>query len=209
MNRVYAYLRASTKEQDPKRAKNVLDKFCKENNLKISAYFYENESGAKLERPELFRLLGIAEKGDILLVEQVDRISRLKGDDWELLKSMIAQKGIKVVALDLPTSHNFLGKSDTFTDRMLQALNNMMLDMLAAIARKDFEDRRNRQKEGIKRAKKNGLYRGRQVDKKLQSNIERLLKSGSSYNEIIDTLGCGRATVAKVSKRLKQEEYNG
>jgi DNA invertase Pin-like site-specific DNA recombinase len=49
-----------------------------------------------------------------------------------------------VVALDLPTS--WIAKpDDAFTARMFEALNAMMLDMLAAIARKDYDDRRRRQ----------------------------------------------------------------
>jgi hypothetical protein len=46
------------------------------------------------------------------------------------------------VSLDLPTSHQFAVVSDEFTGRMLSAINDLMLDMLAAIARKDYEDRR-------------------------------------------------------------------
>ena len=41
------------------------------------AWYVENESGAKLSRPELFRLLTDAQAGGILLVELVDRLSRL------------------------------------------------------------------------------------------------------------------------------------
>ncbi len=44
-----------------------------------------------------------------------------------------------MVALDLPTSHEFMNYADEFTERMLAALNSMMLDMLAAVARKDYE----------------------------------------------------------------------
>jgi DNA invertase Pin-like site-specific DNA recombinase len=40
----------------------------------------------------------------------------------------------------------------------------MMLDMLAAVARKDYEDRRRRQSEGIAKAKKEGKYRGRPIN---------------------------------------------
>lgn len=47
---------------------------------------------------------------------------------------------------------------------MLKAVNGMMLDMLAAIARKDYEDRRRRQSEGISKAKAEGKYRGRVAD---------------------------------------------
>nr|WP_010301928.1 recombinase family protein [Candidatus Odyssella thessalonicensis] len=69
-----------------------------------------------MKRPELFRLLDIAQRGDILLVEQVDRTSRLNSQDWELLKSQITGKGIIVVAFDLQTSHQFINtRSDEFT----------------------------------------------------------------------------------------------
>jgi DNA invertase Pin-like site-specific DNA recombinase len=74
---VRAYLRASTSEQDANRAKDQLKAFVAERGLKIAACYVENESGAKLARPELFRLLADAHPGDILLVEQVDRLSRL------------------------------------------------------------------------------------------------------------------------------------
>ena len=152
--RIYAYLRASTEEQNANRAKSYLENFVKGLNQTVSAWFVESESGAKLKRPELFRLLEIAQYGDVLLVEQVDRISRLNTEDWETLKTLIMKKGIRIVALDLPTSHQFLSKStDEFTQRMLDAINAMLLDMLAAVSRKDYDDRRRRQLEGIKAAK--------------------------------------------------------
>jgi DNA invertase Pin-like site-specific DNA recombinase len=85
---------------------------------------------------------------------------------------------------------------------MLSALNGMMLDMLAAIARKDYEDRRRRQSQGISRAKREGRYRGRPENKELQAKIEGLLKDGKSYSYIQDLLGCSRHTISKVSKRI-------
>ena len=102
---VRAYLRASTKEQDADRARADLEAFCAERGLVIAATYTENESGASLHRPELFRLLGDCRPGDVLLVEQVDRLSRLNDADWEKLKREIKDREVKVVALDLPTSH--------------------------------------------------------------------------------------------------------
>ena len=201
--RTYAYLRASSKEQNAERAKDALVQFANEHDLVISAYFAENESGAKLQRPELFRLLEITQKGDVVLVEQIDRISRLKDDDWCLLKSLIKAKGLRVVSLDLPTSHQFAVVSDEFTGRMLSAINDLMLDMLAAIARKDYEDRRRRQKEGIIKAKSEGRYSGRPIDIGLQQNIEGMLSDKKTYDYIQHILGCSRSTISKVSKRLK------
>ena len=54
-------------------------------------------------------------------------------------------KQIRVVALDLPTSWLLAAQADNFTGRMFGAINAMMLDVLAAVARKDYDDRRRRQ----------------------------------------------------------------
>src|SRR4051794_111800 len=99
---VRAYLRASTADQDANRAKAELTSFAADRGLKIAASYVENESGTKLARPELFRLLTDAQPGDILLVEQVDRLSRLTAVDWERLKTEIAARKVRVVSLDLP-----------------------------------------------------------------------------------------------------------
>ncbi|MDV0601336.1 recombinase family protein [Raoultella ornithinolytica] len=200
--RVWAYLRASTKEQDADRALNELEAFAHSHDLKVSKYFKENESGASLQRPQLFLLLEIAERGDILLCEQIDRISRLTGEDWKTLRALIESKGIRVVSLDLPTSHQLLNVQDEFTARMFEAMNSMMLDMLAAISRKDYEDRRRRQKQGIQKARSENRYKGRPIDQELHRRIAELLSDGKSWNKVQDLIGCSRATVAKVSKKM-------
>lgn len=117
------------------------------------------ESGAKLARPELFRLLSDARPGDILLVEQVDRLSRLNAADWEHLKGELAARRVRAVVLDLPTSWVMaITKADEFTARMFDAINGMMLYVLAAVARKVYEDRRSIQAQGQEKAKAAGLY---------------------------------------------------
>lgn len=201
--RIYAYLRASTNEQDAQRARADLEAFAQAQGHTIAGWFAENESGATLDRPELFRLIELAQAGDVLLAEQVDRISRLRAEDWTKLKTTILAKGIHIAALDLPTSHRLLDRSgDEFTDRMLEAVNAMLLDMLAATARKDYEDRRRRQRQGIEAARAAGRLRGRQPNLQLHERIARRLRAGDSYTEITKDLGCSRATVAKVKKGL-------
>src|SRR3954466_11970172 len=101
---VRAYLRASTDDQDANRARDQLKAFATERGLSIAAWYTENESGTKLVRPELFRLLTDAQAGDILLVEQVDRLSRLTAADWQKLRTEMATRHVRVVSLDLPTS---------------------------------------------------------------------------------------------------------
>ena len=199
---IRAYLRASTNDQDALRAKADLDGFASERGQRIASYYVENESGASLQRPELFRLLGDCGEGDVLLVEQVDRLSRLNAKDWERLKDEIRRRGVKVVALDLPTSWAMVDASgDELTERMMRAMNDMMLDMLAAIARKDYEDRRRRQTQGIRKAKAQGKYRGRPVDHSKHQRIRALLAKGLSWSEVQEATGASRSTIARAAKQ--------
>lgn len=204
---IRAYLRASTSEQDANRAKSLLEQFAKESNHKIASWFVENESGAKAERPELMRLLHDSLPGDIILVESVDRLSRLKREDWESLRACINSKGLRVVSVDLPTSHAAMKSesSDEFTSRMLDAVNNMMLDMLAAIARKDYEQRRERQKQGIKKAKQEGKYKGRPIDEQLHQKIHTLLNKGFTVRKTAEIAGCAPSTVQRVNLKSSMD----
>ncbi|EHN6806660.1 recombinase family protein, partial [Salmonella enterica] len=183
---VFGYLRASTSEQDASRAKNALKAFANQHDHRIAGWYIDNVSGTTMNRPELIRLLGDAEPGDVILIEQVDRLTRLDDAGWETLRKQITDKQLAIVSLDLPTSHLALSStvSDDFTRSMLKAVNGMMLDMLAAIARKDYEDRRHRQAEGISKAKAEGKYRGRVADAQKHELIRTLrLVNGKSLRE--------------------------
>lgn len=202
---IRAYLRASTNEQDASRARADLEAFAGERGMTIASWYVENESGARLDRPELRRLLNDARSGDVILCEQVDRLSRLREADWQTLRAEIAAKRLRVVALDLPTSWQMIeGNGDEFTRRMADAINGMMLDMLAAIARKDYEDRRRRQAQGIANAKTKGVYRGRPEDTERLDQIGTLLAEGKSWNAVMRLTGASRATVAKAAKRVRE-----
>ncbi|MCA1498095.1 recombinase family protein [Bradyrhizobium sp. NBAIM14] len=204
---VRAYLRASTLDQDANRAEGQLKAFAKDHGLKIAAWYRENESGTKLDRPELFKLLSDAQDGDVLLIEQVDRLSRLDESDWKKLRAMIDAKGVRIVALDLPTSHQFIGSNaDSFTGRVLAAVNGMVLDILAATARKDYDDRRRRQAQGIAKAKTDGKFKGRPENVDRNAGIEGMLNSKMSWGDIQKATGCGRATIAKIVKRMKDQK---
>ncbi|MFY0733611.1 recombinase family protein [Aurantimonas sp. NFXS3] len=200
---VRAYLRASTHDQDASRAQADLDCFATDRGLTVAGYYRENESGAKLARPELFRLLADSRPGDILLVEQVDRLSRLTSGDWQKLRAEIAARQVRVVALDLPTSWMLAdADAESFTARMAEAINGMLLDMLAAVARKDYDDRRRRQQQGIAKAKTEGKYRGRPEDTERNAAIVRLLESGQTWSSIVAATGCSRSTLSKLAKRV-------
>ncbi|MFN2411295.1 MAG: recombinase family protein [Halomonas sp.] len=203
---IRAYLRASTEDQDASRARQQLDDFAKQQGQTIANYYTENASGASADRAELRRLLTDAQHGDVLLVESIDRLSRLPADDWKRLRAEIDAKGIRVVALDLPTSYAAMQDTtgDDFTARMLDAINSMMLDMMAAIARKDYEQRRERQAQGIAKAKAEGVYRGRPIDPEKHKRIKELLSKGFSIRKVAEHARCSTSTVQAVKQAVKK-----
>lgn len=83
---VFGYLRASTSEQDASRAKNALKAFANQHGHRIAGWYIDNVSGTTMNRPELIRLLGDAEPSDVILIEQVDRLTRLDDAGWETLR---------------------------------------------------------------------------------------------------------------------------
>ena len=201
---VRAYLRASTDEQDAGRARDSLEQFAGEHGQVIASGYQENASGAATDRPELLRLLKAARKGDALLVESIDRLSRLPLEGWQKLKSAIDSKGLRIVALDLPTSHQGMIniKGDEFTGRMLAAINSMLVEMMAAIARKDYEQRRERQAQGIEKAKAEGKYNGRPIDPDLHKRVKELLKAGLGIRATPLNADCSTTTVLRIRDQL-------
>lgn len=90
---------------------------------------------------------------------------------------------------------------------MLEALNGMMLDMLAAIARKDYEDRRRRTAQGIAKAKMiEGKYKGRPEDIARNTNILALLNAGASWSAVCKATGASRSTLSRL---VKQQAASG
>ncbi|UUW74429.1 recombinase family protein [Pseudomonas oryzihabitans] len=204
---IRAYLRASTADQDASRARDQLETFVQGFGLAIAASYMENVSGTHANRPELIRLLKDARRGDVLLVESIDRLSRMSDQDWRELRSAIDQRGLRIVAIDLPTSHQgiTLPSGDEFTDRMLSAINYMMIDMMAAIARKDYQQRRERQAQGIIKAKAAGVYRGRPVDEDLRKRVRELLDAGLGIRATARHATCSTTTVMRIRDELPQK----
>ena len=190
------YVRASTKEQDAERALNDLRAFA--NNLGHNTTEYiENHTGTKLERPQLNKLLGESEHGDILLVESVDRLSRLTQDDFSTLKKRIKDKGLRLVVQDLPTTHAVINTTDDITSAVLTVVNNMLIDLLATMARLDNEKRKERIKQGLERSGYKPA--GKKADTAKHKRILELAALGSmTKDEIAKAVGVGVATVYRV-----------
>ncbi|MBR1233670.1 recombinase family protein [Bradyrhizobium sp. AUGA SZCCT0182] len=135
------------------------------------------------------------------MTEQVDRLSRLTSADWQPLKVELTSRHVRVMALDLPTSWTMATTSaDEFTSRMFEAVNAILLDMLGACARKDYDDRRRRQAQGQAKAKAD---KGRLEDTKRNEDIGAMITAGQSWSMIQRATRCSRATIAKIKKRLQ------
>ena len=201
---VLIYARASTREQDSTRAVPALREFAGERGWAIRKEYVEKASGASLERPQLSLLLDEANTGDMLLVESIDRLSRLEAAQWESLKRTIQDKGLKLVVVDLPTSWNMLQgeKSSLVVDGIMAAVNNMLIDMLATMARQDYETRRARQKQGIEKAKKAGVYVGKAKDERAREVVKSLLSAGHKPAKVMELAGVSRATFYRIKKEM-------
>jgi DNA invertase Pin-like site-specific DNA recombinase len=144
----------------------------------------EKQSGTSKEgRAELRTVLDFIAKGDVLLVTRVDRLARSIGDLQDIVRTLKA-KGASVRATEQPV--------DTST-----AAGKCFLDMLGVFAEFETNLRRERQLEGIAKAKAEGVYKGRKrsID---QAQVEKLKAEGLGATEIAKRLNIGRASVYRV-----------
>ena len=193
------YVRASTKEQDAERALSDLIQFSQNYGPEYVDYI-ENESGTKLNRPILNQLLNESMSGDILLIESVDRLSRLQQADFEILKQQIKDKGLRLIVSDLPTTHMQIKHDDSITKSLLELINNMLIDLLATMARLDNEKRRERIKQGLQRSGYKPT--GKKANLTKHNRIKQLLAANNMTNEeIAKAVDCGVATVYRVAKQ--------
>lgn len=164
----------------------------------LSKYYIENFSGTKLNRPELSRLLDESKPKDILLVESVDRLSRLSQEDFATLKDQIKQKGLRLIIADLPTTHS---TNEGMTGEILNVINAMLIDLLATMAKLDNDKRKERIKQGL--ARSGYKPTGKKANTAKHERIAQLLKAGGmTKEEIARAVSCGVATVYRVAKSV-------
>ena len=200
---IRAYLRASTSDQDANRARQMLKQFVADHQQRVAAWYIENESGRSTERGELRRLLDDSHPGDVLLVESVDRLTRLPAQSWRNLKQDIEGHGLRVVAVDLPSTHAVMKpgeQMDELTEQILEATNSMLLEIVAAQAAADYDKRRERQAQGIEKAKWQGKYRGRPIDQNTHNRVTAILRDGHSIRRTAELAGVSPSTVQRVKK---------
>lgn len=178
-----AYIRVSTADQKTDRQ---LD------GMTFDKTFMDKLSGSTTSRPQLLAMIDWVREGDVVHVHSIDRLARSMSD---LLK-IVADLNAKRVAV------RFHKEDMTFTgdDSPMQKL---MLNMMGSFAQFEREVMKERQREGIAKAKERGAYKGRpkSID---DSKILTLLDSGKSVRAVAAELGINPSTVQRASKSRAQ-----
>ena len=152
-----------------------------------SKVFAEKRSGLTLdEREQLGLALGYVREGDVLVVTRLDRLARSMIDLRQVVDRLNA-KGVGFRALQQ-------GAIDT-----TRSDGRLMLNILASFAEFEADIRKERQADGIAKAKAEGVYKGRRrtID---AASIGKLEAEGLGATEIAKRLGIGRASVYRIKR---------
>ncbi len=171
----YGYARVSTVDQDLTIQLEALT------NAGCETIRQEKVSGTSVQgREELNTLLEFLREGDELVVTRVDRLARSIRDLQNIVYDL-DKKGVALSATEQPI--------DTKT-----SAGKCFLDMLGVFSEFETNLRKERQMEGIEKAKKRGVYKGRKpsIDK---TKVKKLRETGMGASEIAKELGIGRASV--------------
>ncbi|WP_440644165.1 recombinase family protein [Bacillus subtilis] len=151
----FGYIRVSTKEQNLDRQYEAIKGYVSD-----EKYIYSDKaSGKDVEREGFQNMLKAIRKGDTLYIKSVDRLGRNK----ELTKGYLEhfkKEGIRVKIIDLPTTMQEVPAGQEWA---IDMINNIIIEVYTAIAEKEREDIKQRQREGIDVAKAKGKHLGRPV----------------------------------------------
>lgn len=141
------YARISSKEQ------NLARQLTRAKVVHADKIFTDQASGKSTKRPGLQKMMDYIREGDVVEVTSLDRLSRSYHDIQQIMQQFKEQK-VKLVIDDLP---------QTKTDNQLvnQFMLDMMVNLLGFVAENERVKIRERQRQGIKEAKRRGAYHGR------------------------------------------------
>ncbi|RYC33626.1 recombinase family protein [Lichenibacterium minor] len=175
---VYGYARVSTTDQDLTIQREALKA------AGCTMIREEMVTGTTREgRAELAVLMDFLRSGDTLVVTRIDRLARSIGDLQDIVRALRA-KGAHLKATEQPV--------DTST-----AAGKAFLDMLGVFAEFETNLRKERQLEGIAKAKAEGVYKGRKPSIDV-AQVRALGAEGLGATAIAERLGIGRASVYRV-----------
>jgi DNA invertase Pin-like site-specific DNA recombinase len=154
----------------------------------LDEVFEDQLSGATTDRPALQEMLRFVRKGDTIHVHSIDRLARSLKDLLELVE------GLKAREVQL----HFHKEGLVFTSEKNHT-QDLMLSMMGAVAQFERSMIRERQAEGIAKAKASGIYKGRKktVD---DDAIRAALADGLSFRKVAETLGISLSSVQRASR---------
>lgn len=155
----YAYHRVSTKNQHEDRGIAEIEVFCKQKNITLSGdIFCDKQTGKNFNRPEYQFIRGRIQKGDTLIITEMDRLGRNKA---EILKELqfFRDRGVYVIILEIPTTQqDYSHLESSMAKMMMETINNMLIEMYAVFAQLEIEKKEKRQREGITSKKDRGEW---------------------------------------------------
>ena len=148
---IYFYARVSSKDQNLDRQLEAAKSF-----KNIDKVFADMQSGKNFDRPEYIKLKDLVQSGDEIIIKELDRLGRNKEGIKEEIK-WFKDRGVVLRILDVPTTLiDFQGQ-----DWIADMVNNILIEVLGAIAQNERERTRKRQREGIDIALSKGIKFGR------------------------------------------------
>lgn len=191
------YLRVSTDAQDLERQEGIITA-AKAAGYYVAGIYREKASGARADRPELLRMVADLQPCEVVIAEKIDRISRLPLPEAERLVASIRAKGARLAVPGVVDLSDMAAEAQGVAKIVLEAVQDMLLKLALQMARDDYEDRRERQRQGIELAKDAGKYRGRRADPKRHAQVVALRKSGHSITRTAELAGCSPSQVKRI-----------
>lgn len=149
----YAYARVSARDQNLQRQIAAFIEF----RVDKSRVFSDKKSGKDFERKEYRKLIKKLKRGDLLVIKSIDRLGRNYDQiiaEWAHITNTI---GADILVLDMPLLDTRT-KADTLVGKFI---SDIVLQVLSFVAENERENIRERQADGIKIAKQNGVKFGR------------------------------------------------
>lgn len=195
---IYGYIRVSTREQNEARQKiAMLDFLVPEENI-----FMDKQSGKDFNRTAYRKLVRKMRKGDVLVIQSIDRLGRNYEEILEQWRILTREKGIDIVVIDMP----LLDTRDKGRDLTGTFVADLVLQILSYVAQNERENIRKRQAEGIAAAKQRGVHFGNPGKPLLESFEEvvgRWRRKEIDLAEALLELNIGRTYYFKYVKQLE------
>jgi DNA invertase Pin-like site-specific DNA recombinase len=197
MNIARIYLRVSTDEQDLSR-QNDIERTTRDAGYYIAGVYREKASGARIDRPELQRMIADLQPGEVVVAEKIDRISRLPLLEAEQLVNSIRAKGAHLAIPGLVDLSELAADADEITKIVLESVQELLLKLALQMARDDYETRRERQRQGVQLAKSAGKYAGRIADTSIHKRIVAFRGAGQTIQRTAELSGCSQSQVKRI-----------